>query len=109
MKDMAEEELSSAVMKYYDILKNKGIPDPTVEIRIMKARWGTCICSKNKIVLNLLLVKLPVPCMEYVVLHEFSHFKHPNHSKKFYDFITEYMPDWKTRKKIIDEEYSGIL
>lgn len=109
MKDMADEELNRAVVKYYEILKNRGVPDPTVEIRVMKSRWGTCMCSRNKIILNLLLIKLPAQCMEYVVLHELSHFKHPNHSKKFYDFIAEYMPDWKARKKIIDEEYSGIL
>ena len=31
-----------------------------------------------------------------------------NHSKEFYNFITIFMPDWKERKKVLDEKYIGI-
>lgn len=30
-------------------------------------------------------------------------------SKNFYNFITIFMPDWKERKKILDEEFMGVV
>lgn len=39
----------------------------------------------------------------YVVMHEFCHFIHPNHSKQFYAFLAMLMPDWKQRKEILDK------
>ncbi|MCA1766882.1 MAG: M48 family metallopeptidase, partial [Idiomarina sp.] len=42
-------------------------------IRIMKTRWGSCNISSKKIWLNLELVKKPVECLEYVVVHELTH------------------------------------
>ena len=86
-----------------------GIKIPRIEIRQMKTRWGSCLPSNNKVIFNLNLIKTPICCIEYVVLHELSHFKHQNHSKNFYNFITIFMPDWKERKKILDEEFMGVV
>ena len=36
--------------------------------------------------------------LSYVVLHEIAHLTHPNHSREFYGYIAEYMPDWKARE-----------
>jgi len=49
------------------------------------------------------LLEAPRNCIEYVVLHEFCHFIHPNHSKQFYGFMTMLMPDWKDRKAALDK------
>jgi predicted metal-dependent hydrolase len=58
----------------------------------------------NVIVLNSELIKTPKHCIDYVVLHELIHFKYKNHDNKFYAFLTSLMPDWKKRKKILDED-----
>ncbi|MEW6173072.1 MAG: M48 family metallopeptidase [Bacillota bacterium] len=42
--------------------------------------------------------------MDYVVLHELTHFLYPKHNKDFYEFLTVHMPDWKERKRILDYE-----
>ena len=75
----------------------------------MKSRWGSCIPSRNKVIFNLNLIKTPMCCIEYVVLHELSHLKYQNHSKNFYNFISIFMPDWKERKKILNKEFMGIV
>jgi len=38
-----------------------------------------------------------------VVYHEFCHFLHPDHSKKFYACLSKFVPDWKERKKRLGE------
>ena len=96
LKQYALNILEKLVIKYQDTLKKYGIKIPRIEIRQMKTRWGSCLPT-------------PICCIEYVVLHELSHFKHQNHSKNFYNFITIFMPDWKERKKILDEEFMGVV
>ena len=68
----------------------------------MKTLWGSCSVNRNKVTFNQYLTKAKPACIEYVVLHELVHFLYPNHSKKFYDFLSSYMPDWKERKKVLD-------
>ena len=109
LKEYAEQILNDLIIRYQSTLKKYNIKIPKLEIRQMKSRWGSCIPSNNKVIFNLNLIKTPMCCIEYVVLHELSHFKYQNHSKNFYNFITIFMPDWKERKKILDEEYMGVV
>lgn len=65
----------------------------------MSSRWGSCIPGKQKVTFNSLLLEKPLESIEYVVVHEFSHFIHPDHSRAFYDFVARILPDWKNRKE----------
>ncbi|MBM6991373.1 MAG: M48 family metallopeptidase [Mobilibacterium timonense] len=59
----------------------------------MRSRWGVCAPSTGKLRFSICLSQLPVEEIEYVVLHELAHLKHPNHGKGFWDFIFSYMPE----------------
>ena len=67
----------------------------------MKTLWGSCSRKRGIINLNYYLYKAPIPCIEYVILHEITHFLHHYHNKDYYDCLTIYMPEWKERKKQI--------
>ena len=75
-----------------------GIARPKLRVRTMKSCWGSCLVNKGIITLNRKLLMKPRECIEYVVVHELCHFIHPNHSKEFYKFMEQFMPDWKERK-----------
>lgn len=70
----------------------------TVKIKSMKSRWGSCN-SQKIISLNCYLMEMPWHIIDYVILHELCHTKHLNHSAEFWNLVTRYMPDYKTRKK----------
>lgn len=93
-------QISKEVHKKFE---KYGVKYPLIKIRKMKSRWGSCHSQRGIITLNSKLVEAPRTCIEYVVMHEFAHFIHPNHSKNFYDFLTALMPDWKERKKELDK------
>lgn len=97
------------VDEMYPVFQKYGVAPPILRIRNMDTRWGSCLPSKGVITLNKRLLEAPRNCIEYVVMHEFCHFIHPNHSKHFYDFLSMLMPDWKERKKVLDESAAFYL
>ena len=87
----------------YPVFQKYGVAVPVLRIRNMETRWGSCLPRKGIITLNKRLLEAPRHCIEYVVMHEFCHFIHPDHSKHFYAFLTMLMPDWKERKRVLDQ------
>ena len=85
----------------YPMFQPYGVKYPLVKIRNMKSRWGSCQPQKKIITLNGKMIAAPREAIEYVVLHEFAHFIHPNHSKDFYGLVESLMPDWKKRKAML--------
>ena len=104
LKTYALNIFKTLTIQYQAMLQKYNIKVPKIEVRQMKSRWGSCIPAYNKVVFNLQLIQAPVCCIEYVVLHELSHFKYQNHSKNFYNFIEGFMPDWKERKRILNNQ-----
>lgn len=71
------------------------------QIKLMKARWGSCNDTKRSILFNLLLARVPVECIEYVVVHEITHFKAHNHDALFAKLMNERLPHWRAiRQKL---------
>lgn len=97
------------VAEVYPVFQKYGVAIPTLRIRDMETRWGSCLAKKGVITLNKRLLEAPRHCIEYVVTHEFCHFIHPNHSKQYYAFLTMLMPDWRERKKVLDENTANYL
>lgn len=70
----------------------------------MKTLWGSCSVARQAVTFNFYLIKARMPYIDYVVLHELVHFLYPNHSKHFYAFLSNHMPDWKERKLVLDQD-----
>ena len=100
--NLAREVFTKVVDHFYPEFKALGVAYPKLSIRTMTSRWGSCKPNGGKITLNLELLHKPKECLEYVVLHELSHFIHPNHSKDFWNFVGNIMPDYKKRKDILN-------
>ncbi|CAN5452606.1 SprT family zinc-dependent metalloprotease [soil metagenome] len=79
-----------AVQKY-------DVSRPELQLYSMEKRWGSYTPS-GKVLLNPELIKHPVYCIDYVIIHELCHTKHPNHDKEFYRLLNQVLPDWQKRK-----------
>ncbi len=68
----------------------------------MKTRWGTCNTADKRIWLNLELIKKPLVCLEYIVVHELVHLLERNHNRRFYAHMDRFLPDWRGLKKALE-------
>jgi hypothetical protein len=65
-----------------------------ITIRDQRTRWGSCSTS-GTLSFNWRLVIGPGHALRYVVVHELIHIRHHNHSRAFWDALSEAMPDWR--------------
>lgn len=98
----AHEAMDRYLEKCQVVASRHGVPKPSLVIRTMRRRWGSCSPS-GRITLNTSLVKVPVQCIEYVIMHELCHLKNHNHSRVFYSLLTRCLPDWRQRKEALDK------
>lgn len=87
---------------WYDLFE-ENIPVPNLKIRKMKTRWGVCNTGNNNVTLNYELYKYDIECLDYVIVHELSHFIEANHSKKFWNVVEKYYPNYKEMRKKLRE------
>lgn len=95
-KKEAKSIIPPLVEKYSQIMN---LYPNSIKFRKNKRTWGSCN-YKNDLNFNFLLVKFPIEIIEYVVIHELAHIKEKNHSKKFWDVVYKYCPDYKNRVKL---------
>lgn len=82
------------------ILDREGLTVNSLIIRKINKRWGSCT-KKGNLVLNVDLIKVPIHCIDYVLIHEVCHLKHHNHGSEFWGMLTKYCPDWvKLKNKL---------
>lgn len=77
------------------------IGEPTLRIRRMARRWGSCTPG-GVVTLNPELVHVPLGCIEYVIAHELCHRKVMNHGPRFERMLSRILPDWRTRREVLN-------
>ena len=75
-----------------------------------KSRWGSCTHRDGIVVisLNIMLMTLPNELIDYVLLHELTHIKNPNHSAGFWSDLEHVCPDAKEKRREI-KQFSPYL
>ncbi len=69
-----------------------------VAVRNQRSRWGAC-SSRGMITLNWRLIQMPPSVSDYVILHELTHLRHPNHSVRFWRAVERVCPDWRDAER----------
>ena len=86
-------------LEYWYNVFEENIPSPNLKIRKMKSRWGVCNTKNKNVTLNYELYRWDIKCLDYVIVHELSHFIHPNHSSNFWKLVSKYCPNYKEIRK----------
>lgn len=105
-KRFAEKELRAYALEIFEctlpLFEPKVSSLPTLKLYTMRARWGSCRPKSGIITLNTRLAFYPKEYIQYVIVHEFTHFLQANHSKAFYEALALRMPDWECKRKALN-------
>lgn len=83
------------------ILINHPKPFPSLIIKNVTSFWGLCRPQQNTITLNIKLLHFSSKIIDYVILHELTHFIHPNHNSLFWNELAQVYPDYKAAIKTL--------
>lgn len=110
MKNECEKYVTKMCRELYPRFSKRNIAYPKeIRFRKMVSCWGNCRPSRGILTFSTYLIQLPPKCIEAVVCHEFTHFLHENHSKDFYNQLTEFMPDWRVHDKVMKDLQKEII
>ncbi len=78
-----------------------GVEYNRITIKDVESRWGSC-SSKRNINFCWKLFTMPERLVDYIIVHELAHIRHMNHSREFWAEVEKYIPDYKQRKRDIN-------
>jgi predicted metal-dependent hydrolase len=76
-----------------------GVPLPTLKVRAMRSRWGSCNTRTAVITLALGLAARPLESLDYILVHELAHLHVRSHGPRFKAIVERHVPDWKRRRR----------
>jgi len=103
-KKQAYAYVSKRVDYYKDIV---GVTVTSISIKSRKSQWGSCDSNGN-LTFSWRLVMARPEAIDYVVIHELCHRKYMDHSKKFWNEVQKYMPDFKVQKQWMEENAMNL-
>ena len=99
-----KEEIAPLIAKWEAI---SGVQVAEWGVKQMKTKWGTCTIEARRIWLNLELIKKPVHCLEYIIVHEMMHLLERHHNERFMALISSFMPLWQYYREELNREPLG--
>ena len=99
---ISQKEIESAMEKARHIL---GVAPEDYSI-VPMAALATCDKDKKSMMFNPYIVMYTRDVIEYIVFHEYCHLFYKNHTKKFYDLLRKYIPNYdEIERKLASQNY----
>lgn len=98
-RDQARRILTERAVHYASLT---GLSYGRLNITGAQKRWGSCSAAGN-LNFSWRLIMAPCEIIEYVVVHELVHLEEQNHSPRFWKRVSEIMPEFRSRRKWLNE------
>jgi predicted metal-dependent hydrolase len=105
LRKQAQSRLINQALNFESVFPHKAT---SLKVNTFKARWGSC-SESGMIQLNWKLIFAPIDIIDYVIIHEYCHLRHFNHSKAFWSLVSTYCPAYKVAKKWLKENAHRLL
>ena len=95
--------IDELILLHMPFFEARGVKYPSkVVIGHYRSFWGECLNKRGILKFSTRLAEKDSSLVEYVVVHELAHFLVPNHSQEFWAIVGSVIPDYKTRRKILN-------
>ncbi len=78
--------------KYWE--EKTGLQGCGYRINYLKSTWGKC-SIEGLVEVNSKCVELSFKLIDYIIVHELCHTVEMNHTKEFWDLVSEHYPQWE--------------
>lgn len=93
-KRHAGQRIPKRILQWADKLD---VQAPEVILAEPRKRWGSA-SSSGTVRINWRIIQAPSSLVDYVVAHELTHLRHPDHTPDFWRALERVMPDYEHRK-----------
>ena len=69
-----------------------------IKLKDQKTRWGSC-SSKGNVNYNWRIIMAPENIIDYLIIHELSHLRVPNHSASFWSLVESFDANYKINRQ----------
>ena len=90
-----------------DCAREFGFSYQQMVIRRQRTRWGSC-SVRGTISLNACLLFLPPPVVRYLLIHELAHTRHMNHSRRFWQCVASFCPEYQRLDRLLIEGWRSV-
>jgi predicted metal-dependent hydrolase len=84
-----------------------GVAPGPLDVRDLGYRWGS-LGKHNRVNFHWATIQLPPMLVDYVIVHELTHIKEPNHTKAFWSRVERTMPAFERAKHELARVGSGL-
>ena len=102
-RKQAEDIVKQRSIECHNLMQAEEIPLPPITIRSMKTRWGSYSYKTKRIALSLNLIKMPLSCLDYVIIHELCHIKVRHHGPDFWRMVSRYCPNYLAERNLLKQ------
>lgn len=102
----AEEILGGRIFHYARLM---GVEPKRIAIRTQKRLWGCCDYNTQTIHINWQIILSPLQVIDYVIVHELCHLTVPNHSKRFWNRVEKFMPEFRQYRKWLKTNHYEMM
>ena len=104
LKHFLANETRKKVGKFLDLHAGTFSEITGTSFRDYKTKWGSC-SPDNFLAFNIRLAMAPDDVIHYVVVHELVHIKVKNHSSRFWNAVSEIMPEYKDKRRWLRDNH----
>lgn len=84
--------IAPRVAKYAAMM---GLDIEEVSVIELKTRWASCSLKRPKINFHWKVMMAPASVIDYLIVHELTHFKYRRHNADFWNEVDKYYPDYQ--------------
>ncbi len=94
-KAFYKEKAQKKIEERLELISNKFSRQPSsIKVLELQNRWASWT-PKNGLNFHWKCAMAPVPVIDYIIVHEMVHLKHPNHSPQFWNELDKKMPNYR--------------
>ena len=101
-RNRGKKYLQPRVNKYAEMM---GLIVEKLSVLELKNRWASCSVKKRKVNFNWKTMMAPVSVINYLIVHELTHFIHKRHNNDFWNTVDKILPEYQ--KQVIWLKHYG--